>query len=181
MQDHEEADWIRLAQSGNRDAYAELVKRYWGRIFRWLQSMGCGAHLAEDLAQEVFLKAWMAMPTFTDSFFRAWLFRIARNAMIDRRRDAAGEPMVPLPVDVSGKQPEPIEQVSAREFQLTVDEACRNLPETFRTAFLLWVQEEMPYEEIAATLDITEVTARWRVYRARRLLLQKLSSRKDPK
>jgi RNA polymerase sigma factor (sigma-70 family) len=101
--------------------------------------------------------------------------------MIDRRRTALGQPMAPLPADVSGKQREPLDQLAAREFEVSIGEACRRLPEVVRSAFLLWVQEEMPYEEIALTLDITEVTARWRVYRARRLLMRMLASRKDPK
>jgi RNA polymerase sigma-70 factor (ECF subfamily) len=181
LREDDESLWIRQARTGDRDAFARLVERYWGRIFRWLQSMGGDAHLAEDVTQEVFIKAWQALPAYSDGFFRAWLFRIARNALIDRRREAALETTTPLPPDVSAAPFEPLDQLATREFQTTIDDACRRLPDTVRTAFLLWVQEEMPYDEIALTLDITEVTARWRVYRARQLLLRQLTSRKDPK
>src|SRR5262245_9507293 len=145
LQDQEEADWIRQAQGGDREAFAQLVRRYWGRIFRWLHVLcGC-AHLAEDVTQDVFIKAWQALPGYKDAYFRAWLFRIARNALTDRQRNAAVEKLTTLPSDVSSKQHEPLEQLEAREFQASVDEACSKLPEIVRTAFLLWVQEEMPY------------------------------------
>ena len=60
-----------------------------------------------------------------------------------------------------------------------MEEACQMLPDLVRSAFLLSVEEEMSYAEIATILDITEITARWRVYKARRFLLKFLSNDQD--
>ena len=179
MHEGEESTWIRQAQKGDRDAFAELVKRYWARIYRWLQGVTGCAHLAEDLTQDVFVKAWQALPAYQDRYFRAWLFRIARNIWIDNRRTPRDKGAELLPDAAAAKDPEPIEQLMTREHEANVKQACAALPASVRSAFLLWVQEEMPYEEIAEALDITEATARWRVYRARRLLMRVLSSQRD--
>lgn len=181
VQDQEENTWIRLAQTGDRNAFAELARRYWGRIFRWLEGRGRCAHAAEDLTQEVFVKAWQGLPNFQEGNFRAWLFRIARNSLIDRQRGKCTNPMESLPLALSTREPEPLDNVIAQELGVSVSAACLRLPELVRSAFLLSVEEKMSYAEIALILGITEVTARWRVYKARRLLMQMLSSPRDPK
>lgn len=174
----DESSWIRQAQLGDREAFAELVKCYWSRIYRWLVGVTACAHTAEDLTQEVFVKAWQALPAFKNENFRAWLFRIARNAWIDSRRTKS--PVSDSqPDDLPGKAPDPLQEMLAREGVLNVQQACQALPNSVRSAFLLWVHEEMPYDEIAQTLDITEATARWRVFRARQLLMRALVGQKD--
>ena len=179
MHEGEESTWIRQAQQGDRNAFAELVKRYWARIHRWLRGVTGCAHGADDLTQDVFLKAWQALPAYKDGYFRAWLYRIARNVWIDSRRTSAAKIVEALPESAAAKDPEPIEELMTREHEASVKQACESLPGSVRSAFLLWVQEEMPYAEIAEALDITEATARWRVYRARRLLMRILSSHRD--
>src|SRR4051794_12058447 len=59
---HEEGKWIALAREGDRGAFAALVELYWHRIHRWLFALTRHAHLAEDLTQDVFVKAWLALP-----------------------------------------------------------------------------------------------------------------------
>jgi RNA polymerase sigma-70 factor, ECF subfamily len=181
VQDQEETTWIRLAQTGDRAAFAELARRYWGRIFRWLEGRHGCAHAAEDLTQEVFVKAWQALPDFQEGNFRAWLFRIARNSLIDRQRSKNSAPLATLPPGLSGQEPEPLDNVIAQELSLSVIEACQKLPELVRSAFLLSIEENMSYAEIAHILEITEVTARWRVYKARRLLMQMITTPRGPK
>jgi RNA polymerase sigma-70 factor (ECF subfamily) len=181
VQDEDDKKWIVLAQTGDRNAFAELAKRYWGQIFRWLVGREGCAHAAEDLTQEVFVKAWQGLPSFHEGNFRAWLFRIARNNLIDRLRGKHATPAETLPFGLSSNDPEPVDNVIAQELRISVVEACRKLPELLRSAFLLSVEEKMSYAEIALILEITEVTARWRVYKARRLLLQMLASPRGPK
>src|SRR5262249_40714408 len=78
--------WIEQARAGDRAAFTALVDVYWGRIFRWLRGMTRCSHLAEDLTQDVFLKAWTALASFEPgTSFRAWLFRIAANRFVDTR------------------------------------------------------------------------------------------------
>jgi RNA polymerase sigma-70 factor (ECF subfamily) len=179
VQADDESTWIRQAQTGDRDAFAELVKRYWSRIYRWLQgTTGC-AHSAEDLTQEVFIRAWQAIPKFTDRYFRAWLFRIASNAWIDSQRRNQEKSIDGMLDETPTKEPGPLGELLARETELNLHQACQALPASVRSAFLLWIQEEMPYGEIAQSLEITEATARWRVFRARQLLMRVLSSQRD--
>jgi RNA polymerase sigma factor (sigma-70 family) len=181
VHDQTEATWIGQAKAGDRHAFAELVRHYWGRIFRWLCGMEGCAHRAEDLTQEVFVKAWQALPGYRDVNFRAWLFRIARNCLIDEKRGRHCSRTEALPADLSGNEPEPVERALANEFQAEIEEACRKLPGPIRSAFLLAVEEKMTYAEIAEALEIKEATARWRVYKARRLLMRTLGSTKDSK
>ena len=83
----EEHRLIRHAQSGDRVAFAELVKAYYDRLYRWLYHLTRDRHTAEDLTQETFLKAFAALERFqAGSNFRAWLFRIAHNAFINQQR-----------------------------------------------------------------------------------------------
>jgi RNA polymerase sigma-70 factor (ECF subfamily) len=78
---------IESAQQGEREAFAGLVKHYWDRLYRWLYHLTHDRHLAEDLVQESFLKAFRALASFrAGTNFQAWLFRIAHNALANQRR-----------------------------------------------------------------------------------------------
>lgn len=180
MHEVDESTLIGQAQRGDREAFAELVTRYWSRIFHWLHGVTRCAHSAEDLTQDVFVRAWQALPRYESGNFRAWLFRIARNRLMDfhREKDAAKGP---LPENAAAKDADPLTQAISAEHRTAVDQACAMLPETVRSTFLLWVREEMSYEEIAEILDISLVAARWRVYKARRLLMRILMSQQEHK
>ncbi len=71
MDDREEQNWAGRARAGDRDAFARLVERYWGRVYRWLHGLTMRRHLAEDLTQEVFLRAWSALPQLRQAGGRA--------------------------------------------------------------------------------------------------------------
>jgi RNA polymerase sigma-70 factor (ECF subfamily) len=177
VDDREEQNWAGRARSGDRDAFALLVERYWSRVYRWLHGLTLRRHLAEDLTQDVFLRAWSALPQLRqDVCFRAWLFRIARNCLTDSRRDPRSAPPAPLADSFSDRQPGPEALVLARESETLLRDACTELPLPLRAALLLWTQEGLPYSDIAQVLEITEETARWRVCRARQLLLRRLGS-----
>jgi RNA polymerase sigma-70 factor, ECF subfamily len=177
----DESTLISQAQRGDRDAFAELVTRYWSRVFHWLHGVTRCAHSAEDLTQDVFVRAWQALPRFEAGNFRGWLFRIARNRLTDFHRDKGAAKGSTLPKDAPAKDADPLTQVISGEHRVAVDQACGMLPEAVRSTFLLWVREEMAYEEIAKILDISVATARWRVYKARRLLERLLASTKERK
>jgi RNA polymerase sigma-70 factor, ECF subfamily len=181
VDDREEQNWAGRARAGDRDAFARLVERYWCRVYRWLHGLTMRRHLAEDLTQEVFLRAWSALPQLRqDVRFRAWLFRIARNCLTDSRRDPRSATPAPLPEASADRQPGPEAIVLARESETLLRDACDQLPLPLRAALLLWTQEGLPYADIADVLGITEETARWRVCRARQLLLRRLGAHLNP-
>jgi RNA polymerase sigma-70 factor (ECF subfamily) len=171
---------VASARAGDRAAFASLVDMYWERIRRWLWGLtGCHA-TAEDLTQEVFLKAWSALPRLdADAAFRAWLFRIAQNCFLDSRRSRKLSRAGALPPDLAARGPSPFAAAAEEEDQRLVRRALDGLPSHYRAAYLLWVQEEVPYADIAKILAISEENARWRVCKARQVLLKKLEFHLD--
>ena len=180
MGDEAEQRSIRLAQAGDPQAFASLVDRYWDRIYRWLYGLTRSSHTAEDLTQEAFLKAWKAIGTFqAGTNFRSWLFRIARNCLIDNRRDRAAQAAGPLPDRVAANEPGPVADAVGRESVRRIEEACAKLPEALCEVFLLRIQASLSFAEIADVLGITPETCRWRMFKARQLLLKELGPHLD--
>jgi RNA polymerase sigma-70 factor (ECF subfamily) len=169
----DETRLVRAAQEGNRPAFAALVEAYWARLFRWLYHLTGDRHQAEDLAQETFLKAFKHLGRFrAGTNFRAWLFRIAHNSFANQHR--ATRKRCPLPDDLPSPQHGPVEQVVGQETLADLAGAVAKLPTDFRSALLLRVEEGLSFRQIAAVLDTTEETARWRVFKARQKLLEQL-------
>ena len=167
----EEHALVVASQRGERQAFAELVERYWEGLYRWLYHLTRDRHTAEDLVQETLLKAFRGMRSFqAGSNFKAWLFRIAHNSFANHRR-ANARPRLALPRDVPEKREGPAEQVVSREAVQLLAKAVEKLPADFRAALLLRTDEKMSFREIAGTLGLTEETARWRVFKARQRLL----------
>jgi RNA polymerase sigma-70 factor (ECF subfamily) len=166
-----ETQLIRAAQAGDRSAFAVLVEAYWERLYRWLFHLTHHRHQAEDLAQEAFLKAFAHLARFRpDTNFRAWLFRIAHNSFANSRR-ASQRCSAPLPDDLPGRGPGPVEQALSREALANLAGAVKRLPTDFRAALLLRVEEGLSFRQIAEVLETTEETARWRVFKARQKLV----------
>lgn len=169
----DETRLVRAAQQGNRPAFATLVEAYWDRLYRWLYQMTGDRHLAEDLAQEAFLKAFAHLERFeAGTNFRAWLFRIAHNTLANQHR--ASRPRPPLPDDLPAGQQGPAEQLIGKETLQGLADAIARLPAEFRAALLLRVEEDLSFRQIAGILGTTEETARWRVFKARQKLLDQL-------
>jgi RNA polymerase sigma-70 factor (ECF subfamily) len=167
----DEASLVRRAQHGDRPAFASLVDAYWDRLYRWLYHLAHDAHAAEDLAQECFLKAFTALPTFQGDRFQAWLYRIAFNLFLNSKR-VKQRVRLALPEQAAAVEPGPDELAMTREGLQHLARAVGRLPSEFRAAFLLRVDEELDFASIALALDITEETARWRVYKARQKLME---------
>ena len=171
--------------------FEALVREHQSLVFRTLTRMtGAGAHV-EDLAQEVFLRLYCALPEFRgDSALTTYLFRIVVNVAQDewkrRRRDrnflatapapeddAAPEWIENLPGDsVHTHARTPEQHLSDRELQSAVDTALLALPENERAVLVLYHQEELSYEAISAALDMPINTVRTHLHRGRKRMAQ---------
>jgi RNA polymerase sigma-70 factor (ECF subfamily) len=174
---------VRSAQRGDPEARAELVERYWERVYRWLYRLTRDRHAAEDMAQETFLKAFAHLDRFrAGTNFGAWVFRIAHNNYANHCR-AAGRRR-PLPDELAeeladaGSGPE--EEAQGRETLRQLAGALDRLAPDFRAPLLLRAEEGLSFREIADVLGTTEETARWRVFKARQKLLRDLAPRPEP-
>jgi RNA polymerase sigma-70 factor, ECF subfamily len=173
---NEEAEWIRAAQSGDRDGFNRLVERYWDRLYRWLCHLTRDRHTAEDLTQETFLKALGAVQSFRPgSNFRAWIFRIGHNNFVNQKRSEK-RTKHQLPEDAAAPDAGGVEMTTEkREVLEVVSKAVADLPADFRSALMLRVDEGLSFREVAKILGTTEETARWRVFKARQKLMKVLS------
>jgi RNA polymerase sigma-70 factor, ECF subfamily len=162
---------ILRAQQGDRPAFAGLVDLYWERLYRWLFHLTHERHDAEDIAQESFLKAFTALPKFQGGRFQAWLFRIAYHQFLNQQRPRQ-KVRLALPENLAGREPGPEETALSQEAMQQLARAVGRLPSDYRSPFLLRVEEDMSFAEIAVVLNITEETARWRVFKARQKLME---------
>jgi RNA polymerase sigma-70 factor (ECF subfamily) len=170
----DETELIRKAQAGAREAFAGLVESYWVRLYRWLYHLTHDRHTAEDVAQDTFLKAFARLDSFRPGTrFQAWLFRIAHNTFLNQQRRSKRVRQT-FPEHLLSAAEGPAEEVMSREALLLLARAVGRLPSDFRAAFLLRVEEELSFREIAEVLEITEETARWRVFKARQKLMETL-------
>jgi RNA polymerase sigma-70 factor, ECF subfamily len=171
----DETGLIQQAQSGDKDAFASLIERYWDRLYRWLHHLTRDVHSAEDLTQETFMKAFAALKSFrAGSNFRAWLFRIGHNNFVNQRRSMRHNKQS-LPLEIEEGSGGPVEETLTKEAMQLLHEAVAKLPIDFRSALLLRAEKGLSFREVAEIMGITEQTARWRVFKARQKLMNILN------
>jgi RNA polymerase sigma-70 factor, ECF subfamily len=198
----EEPEWTRLtdqevvllARSGREAAYRELVRRYERPVFALLYRMVRDRELAEDLAQETFIKALNAIESYRPEFkFSSWIFKIANNAAIDhlRRRELDtlsldGSPHAETPeamqataLQIGARQESPLDAVEARELGGAIEAAIGRLRPEYRACILLRHVEGRAYEEIAEILNLPLGTVKTYIHRARNELRLSLAHLKQ--
>jgi len=156
----DEKDLVRSAQRGDREAFARLYERHFDRVYRYLVARVGNPAEAEDLAQEVFLRALEALPRFRfrGPPFSAWVFRIAHNLVVDRYRrlSHAGEP-VPLDalLDLPSGQDVPAQAILALEAQ-ALGQAMGRITEAQRQVLLLRFVAGLSVQETAQAMGKSE-------------------------
>src|SRR5262245_3298607 len=110
----DEVGLILCAQTGDRTAFAALVRRYWEPVYRWLYRLTHDGHAAEDRTQETFLKALSALASFAaGTNFKAWVFRIAHNNWANQKR-AGAKVRQAFPADLAAEGDDPPELAMSR-------------------------------------------------------------------
>jgi RNA polymerase sigma-70 factor (ECF subfamily) len=157
--------------SGEREDYAELVRRHHAKVMGVCLSMLGDAASAEDAAQDAFLKAYQSLEDFQgDSAFGTWLYRIASNRCLDLLRQRARRAEAPL----EAVKDEPRERSDASEEKELVSRVFKRLPEDYRLILTLREIEGLSYTELTEVLDCTLDAVKARLQRARRAFQEEL-------
>lgn len=173
---------VLLARKGQERAYRELVRRYERPVFSLIYRMVRNRELAEDLAQDTFVKVLNALGTYRPEFkFSSWVFKIANNVAIDqlRRRELEtlsleGSPHATTPDAVEATTFElgaggesALDEVANRELGGEIEQAIAKLRPEYRSCILLRHVEDRSYEEIAEIMNLPLGTVKTYIYRAR--------------
>ncbi|MDP6778953.1 MAG: sigma-70 family RNA polymerase sigma factor [Candidatus Latescibacteria bacterium] len=180
-----EDDLVERSRNGDTEAFSELVERHQSRIYQTVYSMVRNRDDAEDLVQEVFLKAYRNLAGFSGGArFYTWLYRLGVNTCLDWRRrcqrrlklwsDACGEEPVGCGVATMDSSEAPDSRVSRREIREMLDGAMDVLRPEYRAALVLREIHGLSYKEIAYTQGYPVGTAKGRVFRAKSQLREVL-------
>ncbi len=183
MNKHEmsDAELVKMVLAGEIEQFSILVERYEKLAFSYLLSRLNDLQEVEDIVQDTFVKAFRHLASYDcERKFAGWLVTIARNLLIDSRRKASRNiASTDLVTDVllsdSTKENKnhPPEVIIQRERYRQIINMIQELPEDFRTPFLLRVVNELPYQEIAEILSLPLQTVKNRIFKARGLLREK--------
>jgi RNA polymerase sigma-70 factor (ECF subfamily) len=178
-------DLIQRIVAGERDAFAELYRRYRPDIFRFAAHFCGSAGQAEDIVQDVFLAVLQHASRYRAerSTVLPWLLGIARN---HARRRRAERPMLPLPIDDTragqelAVESDPVMDLSRDRQTILLRRALGELPARYREAIILCDFHELTYLEAATALGCAVGTVRSRLHRARAMLARRLSDVEQP-
>lgn len=176
-----EKDLIRRSKEGDERAFGTLVNAYKTKVFNMAFSLTRNREVADDLAQEVFIKAYFALPKFKEkSRFGTWIYRITMNHTKDYMRKTG--PFKQVPFDESmGDLPNQEEEMVEKERELewkkksqTIHKVLDKLPEKYRIILSLRDMQGFAYEDISKILRISPGTVDSRLHRARKMLRTKV-------
>ncbi len=184
QQDAQELEWIQRAQSGDHEAFGFLVQRFERRIFALIFRLIGQRDVVEDLAQEVFIKAFRSIGSYSfAASFAGWLSRVAVNHCYDylRHQRVTQSRITPIdesadardgPIEVARThEPDPERQAVLRDL---VSKLLDRAPPDDRVVLVLKELEGFSIEEIAKGLHVRESTVKVRLHRARKRMLEDL-------
>lgn len=178
-QDSEESELIKIAQGGEADAFGELYRRYAKIVFRFIYANLNDRFDAEDLTEEVFLRAWRSLSNYRQKGvpFLAYLFKIARNVLIDfyRRAGRSGGHMSIEDKQITDFNPDPGETAILNIEHQEIRNTLTELREDYRTVLVLRFLSGLSPEETGAVMGRTPGAVRILQHRA----LSALRSRLD--
>src|SRR5688500_2735376 len=177
---NEDAKLIDEALAGNSASFGELVCRYQDRLYNTMAHIVGSTEEAQDVVQEAFVQAFIKLETFQrTSGFYTWLYRIAFNTAISRRRRQRPAISVEQTRELSGEEPvdsheAPGDRLEQQERVAQVQSALAALSEEHRAILVLREMEGFAYETISELLDLPVGTVRSRLFRARMQLREQL-------
>jgi RNA polymerase sigma-70 factor (ECF subfamily) len=167
---------VREAQNGDLLAFERLYRENVRKVFGLCLRLSQDASLAEELTQEVFVKAWRKLSTFRgESALSSWLYPMAVNEALSERRSRRRRETRIVPVE----EPERMEKTPGAprpEAGFDLERALATLPPGARSVFVLHDVEGRTHVEIAALLNLAAGTSKAQLHRARRLLREALAS-----
>jgi len=182
-QPDEEHQLLKAAQQGDVEAFGRLYERHAAAIFRYVYAHLGSRPDAEDLTSEVFLRAWQSLPRYSQRGvpFRAYLFRVAHNALVDayrRRRDDCrlsqeedGDP--------ASEQDGPAEALSGKTERAELEDVLAELKEEYRTVLVLRFLSQLSPAETALVLQRSVGAVRVLQHRALEAARQRLVKKKE--
>lgn len=179
-----ENDIIIEVQKGKTENFSMLVDMYKNKVFALAYKFTNDYNEAQDLSQEIFIKVFKHIHGFRfECSFSTWIYKIATNKCIDyRRKNKIGalsfneeyNNKIALDNESKSVDKSPEEIIITDEGHREVHKIIHDLPDIYKTVVVMYHINESSYKEIAQTLDIPEKTVETRLYRARRLLKEKL-------
>ncbi len=166
---------MRAIQKGDMVAFNEMVDRYKDRLMNVIGRMLSSTEEAEDIVQETFVRVYQHRQSFNfQHCFSTWIYTIALNLARNELRKRKKFKFYEIS-DMQGNESEfAVEMKLPSRVPEVLEGAVKELPEKYRTAFLLRDVQELPYEEVAKILNVPLGTVKSRVNRARMMLRDKL-------
>lgn len=175
MQEASDLELIERIRNGDAMCSRLLVERYQSLVYSIAYRMIHDRAEAEDMAQEVFLKAFRTLDTFREeASFKTWICRIATNRCIDWKRKHASRTQLTAGVEEADALPDdaetPEQTYLRRERQSQVRDVIDGMPEKYRAILLMYHFQGMTYKDIAESEGISSRTVETRLYRAKQML-----------
>ena len=172
---------VALAKMGNAEAYTELYRRHYTKVFRRILRMTRNHEDAEDVLQEALMKGFVHLRGFEGrSAFSSWLTRIAINGVLmmrrkrgsrfDRSIEYMGEIGSPGELQIADRAPRADDQIHLHETRRQIHKAIQRLPSNLRDPLVLQLSEDLPVKELANRLGISVPATKSRLMRARILV-----------
>lgn len=175
---HDELSLIRLAKQGDSEAFGVLYIRHMDAIYRYIYFRISDEVEAEDLTEEVFIRAWEALPNYqpVEFPFTSWLYRIAHNIVVDYHRRRKPELLPDLELHVLGRTPSSEDDVIQRHFSASLVDAIQTLDDEEQQVLVLRFVEGLSHREVSKAIGKTEGASRIIQHRAL-TALQKIMSK----